>query len=58
MRKGRKIACSSKNCFRDRSDDSLEMYNLHLNYCQVLYRHIVLKGNRATLNAFQTLGCI
>ncbi|MBM55032.1 MAG: hypothetical protein CMB32_00545 [Euryarchaeota archaeon] len=48
-----KLLVASKNALDIRSDDSLEMYNLHLNYCQVLYRHIMLKGNRATLNAFQ-----
>ena len=48
-----KLLVAAKTALEIRSDDSLEMYNLHLNYCQVLYRHIVLKGNRATLNAFQ-----
>ena len=36
-----------------KTTEVFDMYLLHLNYCQVLYRHLLLKGKRPILHAFE-----
>ena len=35
------------------TNEAYEMYLLHLNFSQVLYRHLLLKGSRPVLHAFE-----
>ena len=48
-----KLLLAAKGALEINGNDPLEMYLLHLDYCQVLYRHFLLKGSRAILDAFQ-----
>ena len=48
-----KLLIASKQAIEIDTIDYLEMYLMHLNYCQVLYRHLLLKGSIDILDAFQ-----
>jgi len=43
----------AKEALMINGEDALEMYLLHLDYCQILYRHFLFQGSRPILDAFQ-----
>ena len=47
------LLAASLRALNLKTNEVLDMYLLHLNYCQVLYRHLLLKGKRPILHAFE-----